>query len=495
MPPARPLAPLGLACLFACQPAAPPAVRECPPTPATPQPATTPTASPSPAPPRPERFDVAAIDAHVAAQVDRKGFVGLSLALVRDGELVLARGYGKASLSPDLPVTADTAFAIGSITKQFTCAAALLLAEDGRLSLQDKVSKHYQGLTRADDITLDHLLSHTAGYPDYYPLDFVDDRMSRPIDPDELIRRYATLPLDFEPGTRYSYSNTGFVIAGRVVEKLGGQPLAELLQRRLFAPAGMQHAAFAPPAGTPGLATGYTTFSLGPPIPATLEAPHWTHAAGAITASAPDLARWDLALMQGRIFKDPDSFRRMVTPRTLTSGEPIDYACGLAVSRRQGETVVAHSGSVSGFLAYNAMIPRTRSAVVLLANADFVDAGALHGELLALLIDADKKIPAVAGPAPREVALTLLHQYQAGAVDRALLGDAFSNFLTDARLAEAAPRLAALGEPESVVVERLGERGGMEVASLRVAFAARTARALLYRTPDGKVQEFLLLRD
>jgi D-alanyl-D-alanine carboxypeptidase len=493
MPPARPLAPLGLACLFACQPAAP-AARECPSGPAPPpQPATRP--APAPAPPRPERFDVAAIDAYVADQIDRKGFVGLSLALVRDGELVLARGYGKASLAADLPVDADTAFAIGSVTKQFTCAAALLLAEDGRLSLQDRVSRHYPDLTRAADITLDHLLSHTAGYPDYYPLDFVDDRMSRPIDPDELIRRHATLPLDFEPGTRYSYSNTGFVIAGRVVEKLSGQPLAEFLRERLFTPAGMRHAAFSPPADAPGLATGYTTFSLGPPIPATPEAPHWTHAAGAITASAPDLARWDLALMQGTIFKNPDTLRRMVTPRTLTGGEPIDYACGLAVSRRQGETVVAHSGSVSGFLAYNAMIPRTRSAVVLLANADFVDAGALHAELLALLIDADKKIPTVTGPAPREVALTLVRQYQSGAVDRALLGDAFSQFLSDARLREAAPRLAALGEPTSVVVERLGERGGMEVASLRVTFATQTARALLYRTPDGKVQEFLLLRD
>jgi len=112
----------------------------------------------------------------------------------------------------------------------------------------------------------------------------------------------------------------------------------------------------------------------------------------------------------------------MTTPRTLTTGERTDYGCGVSIARRQGETVVQHSGAVSGFLAWNAMIPRTRSAVIMLANADFVDGGALHSELLALLIEADRPRPAVPGPGPRETALALLRQLQAGAVDRSALG-------------------------------------------------------------------------
>ncbi len=443
--------------------------------------------------PKPYQFEIAAIDAYVAAQVERKGFVGLSLAIVRDGELVLARGYGKASLESGAPVTTDTAFATGSVGKQFTCASALLLAEDGRLTLEDRIAAYYPQLTRAADISLYDVLTHVSGYPDYYPLDFVDERMLRPIDPDELLRQYAGGALDFEPGSRWSYSNTGYVLAGRVVERVAGEPLAAVLQRRIFAPVGMERTSFEPAPGAPGLATGYTTFALGEPEPAPSDAPGWAGGAGGLYSSATDLARWDLALMQGKLLR-PESWRRMITPRTLTSGAVTDYGCGVALSRRQGETVVSHGGAVSGFLAWNAMIPRTRSAVIMLANADFVDGGTLHGELLSLLIDADRPRPTIAGDAPREVALALFTQLQAGTIDRTLLGEAFSRHLTDERLREAAPRLVALGEP-SVVVERLGERGGMEAAVLRFNFTCQSARAQLYRSPDGKVQQFSLLRD
>jgi CubicO group peptidase (beta-lactamase class C family) len=442
--------------------------------------------------PRPQSFDVPAIDAYVAAQVERRGLVGLSLAIVRHGEVVLARGYGKASLTTAAPVDLDTAFAIGSVTKQFTCASVLLLAEDGKLALADPVGKHRPEFARAADIRLYDLLTNASGYPDYYPLDFVDERMQQPIDPDVLLRQYAGGALDFEPGTRWSYSNTGFVLAGRIVEDVAGEPLAAFMQRRLFAPAKMQRSYFAPPADTPGLATGHTRFALGELGPTAPEASGWMHAAGAIYSTATDLARWDLALIDGALLQ-PGSWQQMTTPRTLTTGEATDYGCGVGISRRQGETVVSHSGAVSGFLAFNAMIPRTRSAVIVLANAEQVDVAGLHGELLSLLIEADRPRPQVDGPPPREVARTLVIAMQAGAVDRTTLGEAFSRYLDDERLRVAAPRLAALGEPTAIVLERLSERGGMEVATLRVSFARSNARALLYRSPDGKVQEFLLL--
>lgn len=451
------------------------------------------TSSHPPAPPRPQRFDVQEIDAYVAAQLEARGMVGLSLAIVRGGELVHARAYGKRSLASGEPATVDTPFAIGSVTKQFTCAGVLLLAEDGQLGLDDPVAKWRPELTRAADITLFDLLSHVSGYSDYYPLDFVDERLPQPIDIDVLVRQYAGGPLDFEPRTRYSYSNTGFLIAGRVVEEIAGEDLQSFFQRRIFAPAGMQHAVLDPPRDAPGLAAGHTSFALGPHLPAVPEGKGWLHAAGGIYASATDLAHWDRALMRGDLLK-PESWQAMITPRPLKDGEATDYACGVGVVRRQGETVIQHSGAVSGFVAYNAMVPRTRSAVVLLANAEQVDAAGLHSELLSLVIDADRPRPAVPGDPPRETALALFHQLQAGRIDRAALGDAYSRFLTDERLAEAAPRLAALGEPTAIVVERLSERGGMEVAVLKFTFADSSVRALLYRTPDGKVQEFLLSR-
>src|SRR6185295_12921177 len=134
-----------------------------------------------------------------------------------------------------------TLFAIGSVSKQFTSAAVLLLAEEGKLSARDPVAKYYPTLTRAKEITLLDLMNHVSGYPDYYPLDFLDRRMKKPIDPDELLRQYAGGKLDFEPDSRYSYSNTGYILLGRVVEKVSGESLGAFLTRRIFKPLGMDH--------------------------------------------------------------------------------------------------------------------------------------------------------------------------------------------------------------------------------------------------------------
>src|SRR5262249_40658182 len=129
----------------------------------------------------PKTFDPRAIDAYVAAQVRAQGYPGLSLTIVRNGQVVLARGYGQRSLEGGDPVEPDTRFAVGSVTKQFACAGILLLAEEGKLSVDDKVAKYYPKLTSAGEISLYDLMSHTSGYADYYPLDFVDRRLVKPI--------------------------------------------------------------------------------------------------------------------------------------------------------------------------------------------------------------------------------------------------------------------------------------------------------------------------
>lgn len=442
----------------------------------------------------PSRFDPAAVDAYVAAQIRSRGIVGAQLVIAQGGEVVLSRAYGLASLATRAPVTPDTSFGIGSITKQFVCGAALLLEDDGVLSLDDKVSAHYPGLTRGADIRLDDLGAHISGYPDFYPLDFVDQRMRAPIDPDEVVRRYATVPLEFEPRTRWSYSNTGFLVLGRIVEKVSGQPLDDFLRRRVFTPLGMTRSFFTPPPDTPGLATGHLSFALGEPQPVAPEGRGWLHAAGGMFASAGDLARWDLALAQGKVLS-PKSLARLTTPRTLTGGRSTDYGCGIGVRHVAGETVLSHSGAVAGFLSYNAFIPRTRSAVVLLVNTEGGSPGDLHSQLVNLLVGPTTFVPPVKGPPPTEVALDLLHQMQRGALDRSRLAPELAEYLNDARVREAAPRLRALGEPKSVESGDRRGRGGMEVTPIRFVFPQRTVKALLYRTPDGVVHEFLIQRD
>ena len=147
-------------------------------------------------------------------------------------------------------------FAIGSVTKQFACACILLLAEEGKLSVDDKVAKYYPGLTSAKDITLYDLMTHTSGYPDYYPLDFVDRRLVKPIAEDALLAKYAGARLDFEPGERWSYSNTGYVLLGRVVEKVSGKPFGRFLEERVLEPLGMTHSAVGPGSERGGTGAG-----------------------------------------------------------------------------------------------------------------------------------------------------------------------------------------------------------------------------------------------
>ncbi len=442
------------------------------------------------APPPP--VDVAEIDSLIRKTVTQKRLVGLSVGVAQDGRVVLARGYGMASLAAREPVTPETEFAVGSVTKQFTCAALFLLAQDGKLHLTDSVSTYLPTLTRGDDITLLDLGQHVSGYRDFYPLDFVDREMLKPTTADDVIREYATRPLDFQPGTRWSYSNTNFLILGRVIEKASGESYGSFLAARLLGPLKLQHTSFEPAAGRsgPALATGYTSFALGAPTPATPEARGWTGAAGGIWSTPADLITWDLALADGKVIS-PASYRLMTTPRRLTDGTSTGYGCGEFVDTRGRALVVSHGGAVSGFVTSNTVIPSTRSAVVLMANEDFASLGDLSNAIVAKLLPR-AGLPAVQGPPALEAARELLASLRLGRPDRTTLGDEFNAYLTPARVAEAQARLWA--GVSNLVLENRVERGGMEVAALRFLVGTVPAQALLYRTPDGKIQEFLMYR-
>ena len=187
------------------------------------------------------------------AQVRDEGYAGLSLTIMREGKVVMAKGYGKRLVEQGAAVEPDTPFAVGSVTKQFTCACVLLLAEEGKLSIDDKVAKYEPNLTRAGDITLYDLMTHLSGYPDFYPLDFVDRRLRKPILAEALLAEYAGAKLDFEPGERWSYSNTGYTLLGHIVAKVSGKPFGQFLKERILEPLGMTHSAFEPGPEVTGL--------------------------------------------------------------------------------------------------------------------------------------------------------------------------------------------------------------------------------------------------
>jgi len=445
---------------------------------------------------KPAAPDIQALDTFIAGELKAKGLVGLSVAIMIDGKIVLAKGYGRIALDSGADVAPETPFAIGSITKQFTCTCILKLAEAGKLSVDDKVAKYYPGLARAGDITILDLMNHVSGYPDYYPLDFVDRRMLKEIAPDELIREYAGGKLDFEPGTQYSYSNTGFVILGRIVEKVSGQPFGKFLAEQVLKPLGLNHTLYEPDPNQAGIARGYTTFALSGPEAASNEARGWIGSAGAVYSTASDLAAWDLALTSGKVL-NPSSFTLMTTPRQLADGRVTGYGCGLSISWRPDRKVLAHNGAVAGFYALNACVPSTRSAVAVLSNFDSYDAvNAIYAKLMAaILATTAPYIPVISGPPAAEAHKLMLKSFEEGRIDRSLLGDEFNWYLTDEKLRAASLRLKPYGEPSKVDLESTSERGGMEVSRVRFTFAHDILRGQMYRSPDGKIQQFFVSKD
>ena len=275
------------------------------------------------------------LDSIITKAVAEKHIVGLSVGVMQNGTVLLAKSYGTRDLASKSPVTPKTMFAIGSVTKQFTCSAVMMLAEDHKLSLSDPVSKYYPNLTRAKDISLLDLGGHLSGYRDYYPLDFVDREMQKPATADQIIAEYATKPLDFEPRSRYSYSNTGFLILGRVVEKTSGESFGAFLSKRIFTPLHLERTQYEPanPTTAADMATGYTSFGLSEPLRAEPEGKGWAGPAGAIWSTPSDLLTWDLALLEKKLIS-PASYATMTTAQRLSDGRSSGYGCGRSEESR-----------------------------------------------------------------------------------------------------------------------------------------------------------------
>ena len=209
------------------------------------------------------RADVDRIAREVLAST---GVPSASLAIVRDGRIAYAEAYGDARLEPRRPARPGMRYSIGSISKQFTAAAILMLAEERKLSLDDPVSRFVPALTRGNEVTIRQILSHTSGYQDFWPQDYVPPFMLREITAAAILDRWAKMPLDFDPGTQYQYSNTNYVLAGLIIEKVSGRPFLEFLRARIFVPLGMMSVT---DIDRGRLATqdpaGYLRYGLGPP--------------------------------------------------------------------------------------------------------------------------------------------------------------------------------------------------------------------------------------
>src|SRR5262245_29899243 len=310
------------------------------------------------------------IDKIATDTLARTGVPSASIAIVKDGQIAYVKAYGDARLEPNTPATPQMRYSIGSISKQFTAAAIMLLQEQGKLSLDDKVSKYVPDLTRANEVTIRQLLSHTSGYQDYWPQDYVMPGMLQPTNAQQIMDTWAKKPLDFDPGTRWQYSNTNYVIAGVIVEKVARMPLLQFLQQKVFTPLGMTSVMDIDQSRLGDTdPIGYMRYALGPLRPAPKEGKGWLFAAGELAMPAQDLAKWDISMMDQKLLK-PASYREFGKDVSLLNGVATQYGLGLSVNSQGGHRALSHGGEVSGFTAQNVVFPDDRAAVVVLTNQD-----------------------------------------------------------------------------------------------------------------------------
>jgi CubicO group peptidase (beta-lactamase class C family) len=305
------------------------------------------------------------VDSLVASEMRQQNIPGLSLAVVRDGRVVLARGYGMANLEHQVPVKPETIFQSGSVGKQFTATLVMMLVEDGKIRLDDPITTYFpEGPEAWRAITVRHLLTHTGGTTDY-PDDF-DFR--RDYTEDELLQRAAAIPLAFKPGDRWSYSNLGYLILGVLIHRVSGKFYGDLLEERIFTPLGMETARVITEEDiVPNRAAGYRREK------GVIKNQEWvsptlnTTADGALYLTALDMARWDAALYGERLLKRA-SLEQMWTPVRLNDGKTEPYGFGWRVGEVRGQRIIEHGGAWQGFTSYIARYVGQRLTVIVFTN-------------------------------------------------------------------------------------------------------------------------------
>lgn len=430
------------------------------------------------------------IDDAVAQTLKNTAAPSASLAIVKDGKIVYVKAYGSARLEPATPARAEMRYCIGSISKQFLAGAILMLVQDGKLSLDDRVGRYLPDLTQANDISVRQLLSHTSGYQDYAPLDYNTPQFLPPATPAEILKQWAKIPLDFQPGTQWQYSNTNYVAAGRILEIASGMPLGTFLQQRIFGPLGMHsivdlddhYLASSDPAG-------YMRYALGPPRPATHEGAGWYFGAGELAMTAQDLAAWDVAMIENKVLT-PASTMEMTRPVRLKNGAPVNYGLGVSVAEDDGRLKISHGGEVSGFTAYNVVWPGQRCAIAVLINMDATRASRLIADKItsSLLAGADPK-----GAQQLEMARKIFEGLQQGTIDRSLLTSDANYYFTAQALADYSASLKPLGTVKTFEQTDFEPRGGMVSRAFRVELSSgKTVKISTFITPDGKLAQFLV---
>ena len=328
----------------------------------------------------------------MAAALRDRALAGAVLGIARDGKIQLIKGYGLADIENRVPMTDSSVLRVGSVTKQFTAAAILRLADQGKLSVDDPLSKYVPDFPRAGEVKLRHLLSHTSGIASYTNPKYAAkarDAARRDFTLPQLIQFIVTLdPLyEFEPGTAWFYSNSAYILLGHIIEKVSGKSYRDFLQSEFFGPLGLAHTSVDQSGEiVPNRAHGYTPSKASPSgflnpqfMSLTVAGP-----AGAVRSTASDMLHWQLALFGSRVLS-PASLTLMMTPTLLNDGRPTskgrmppiwgsptaEYGFGLFIDRLDGRRTIGHGGAIPGFNTWMETFPDEGLTIVILSNTDY----------------------------------------------------------------------------------------------------------------------------
>lgn len=295
---------------------------------------------------------------------------GAAVIVVRDGKVILRKGYGLANIELGVPIAPEMVFRLGSVAKQFTAMAILMLSEEGKLALSDEITEYLPDFPiHGQTITIENLLTHTSGVKDY---EFLPARLAaahNDLTPAELIALFQDEPLDFAPGEQWSYSNSGYILLGAIIEKVAGMSYADFIQQRIFTPLGMTHSYYDDVTHIiPGRVAGYSPTADGYDNAEYMSLTQ-AYAAGALASSVDDLARWDAALYTNKLVKQA-TLRQAFKPYRLKNGESSGYGYGWVIGDYEGHAITEHNGGINGFVAQVMRFPDDKVYVAILTNSD-----------------------------------------------------------------------------------------------------------------------------
>jgi D-alanyl-D-alanine carboxypeptidase len=414
---------------------------------------------------------------------------GIAIGIVDGGKLVYAQGFGFATIDKHVPITPDTEFYVGGLTEEFTAAAVLLISQDGKLKLDDPVSKYIPEFKLAANVTVAQLLTQTSGLPNYATApDFNLDR-TKTIKPADLFAYVDKMKPAAPPGSVYASNPLNYLLAGLIVERASGVPLSDYLEQHIFIPLVMDHTFLAGDSGiSPTHASGYTRSGRGFTLAQTWD-PAWLGGEAGLVSTINDLAKWDIEMP---VLLRVDAVRTMFTPGG--SAGATHYGMGWVLDRRGGKDFVWSNGEIPGYRAMNAMLPSEHVGVIVLTNTDSLHGSATIPEAVGARI-LDMLVPPTSAHLDNAVvtrAKEWLERLASGKLDRSELTPAFSTYLTDDLVAR--ENFASLGRLQAIVpLSSAAEPGGDTLYEFLVSYPRAQYHYEFEVAADGKIDGITLM--